>query len=167
MLALGSVDPGHLTKDRGALDMARFHVSRPAVVGTPLGQVTFSKGVVAKIAEVRRGDALIFPAPALALEYGDRVGVIAPREAFPGLRQHFGDSMKATTQFSYASMGLGMSLGVRLGSPEIPIPGVGSFSLGLAGGRSSSRSSSIDSEGSAPCPGTSRCRRISRCATSG
>ena len=132
--ALGRVDPGRITKDRGALDMVRLYVSRPAVVGTPIGQVRFPGGIGAKIAEVRRGDALLFPAPELVLEYGDRVGVIAPREAFPAVRKHLGDSMKSTSEFSYVSVGFGMSLGVLLGLVRVPIPGVGAFSLGLAGG---------------------------------
>lgn len=133
-LALGTVDSGRLIKDRGTLDMVRLFVTRPNAVGLSLRQVQFPDGHGAKIAEVRRGDALLFPAPDLVLEYGDRVGVIAAREALPALRRHFGDSIKATTEFSYASVGLGMSLGVLLGLVEIPIPGVGSFSLGLAGG---------------------------------
>jgi len=133
-LALGHVDPGRIAKDRGALDVARLFVSRAAVVGMPLGQVTFPDGIVAKIGEVRRGDAVLFPALDLVLEYGDRVTVIAPREAIPRLRAHFGDSLKSTAEFSYVSVGLGMSLGVLLGLIAIPIPGVGSFSLGLAGG---------------------------------
>jgi putative transport protein len=114
--------------------MARLFVSRPSVVGMALGEVKLPEGVPAKIAEVRRGDALIFPAPDLVLEYGDRIGVIAARESLPALRKHFGDSIKSTTEFSYATVGLGMSLGVLLGLLKIPIPGVGSFSMGLAGG---------------------------------
>jgi putative transport protein len=133
-LALGSVDHGRMTKDRRALDIARLFVSRPAVVGTTIGKLEFPDGLPAKIAEVRRGDALIFPDPDLVLEYGDRVGVLAARESLPALRKHFGDSIKSTTEFSYVSVGLGMSLGVLLGLLKIPIPGVGSFSLGLAGG---------------------------------
>lgn len=133
-LALGRVDPGRIGKDRGRLDMARFFVSRPSLVGAALGVVHFPEGVDAKIAEVRRGDALLFPAPDLVLEYGDRVGVIAPRESIPALREHFGDSLKSTAEFSYISVGLGMSLGVLLGLLKVPIPGVGHFSLGLAGG---------------------------------
>jgi putative transport protein len=132
--ALGSVAVGRLAKDREALDVARLFVSRAAFVGTSLGQIKFPDGVVAKIAEVRRGDTLLFPAAELVLEYGDRIGVIAAREALPAIRRHFGDSMKSTTEFSYTSVGLGMSLGVLLGLLQVPIPGVGSFSLGLAGG---------------------------------
>ena len=133
-LALGRVDPGRVGKDRGHLDLARVFVSRPAVVGTPLGRLRFPDGIVAKIAEVRRGDAVLFPASDLVLEYGDRVAVIAPREAISDLRKYFGDSMKSTAEFSYVSVGLGMSLGVILGLVAVPIPGVGAFSLGLAGG---------------------------------
>jgi putative transport protein len=77
---------------------------------------------------------VLLPDPGLVLEYGDRIGVIAPREAIPSLRRHFGDSLKSTAEFSYVSVGLGMSLGVLLGLISVPIPSVGSFSLGLAGG---------------------------------
>lgn len=132
--ALGSVDSGRITSDRGALDLIRLYVSRPAVVGTPINQVKFPEGVAAKIAEVRRGDTLVLPTPELVLEYGDRIGVIAARESMPVLRKHFGDSIKSTSEFSYTSVGLGMSLGVLLGLLKIPLPWVGSFSLGLAGG---------------------------------
>ena len=68
------------------------------------------------------------------LEYGDRVGVIGPSEAVPALRRHFGDSIKSTTEVSYVSVGLGMSFGVLLGLLPIPLPGLGRFTLGLAGG---------------------------------
>jgi len=131
---LGRVDAGRITRDRGTLDMVRVFVSRPSVVGSPLGRLTFPDGIVAKVAEVRRGDALLFPHPDLVLEFGDRIGVIADTSAIPAIRRFIGDSMKATTEFSYISVGLGMSLGVLLGLLEIPIPGLGSFSLGLAGG---------------------------------
>jgi putative transport protein len=50
------------------------------------------------------------------------------------LRKFFGDSIKSTTEFSYISIGLGMSLGALVGLIPVPIPGVGSFSLGVAGG---------------------------------
>lgn len=132
--ALGSVSPGRITKDRGALDVVRLFVSRPAIVGTALAKLSFPGGIPAKVAEIRRGDALLFPEPDLILEHGDRVGVLAARESIPELRKHFGDSIKSTAEFSYTSVGLGMSLGVLLGLLIIPIPGLGPFSLGLAGG---------------------------------
>jgi putative transport protein len=74
------------------------------------------------------------PASDLVLEYGDRVAVIVPRESIPQVRAFFGDSLKSAAEFSYVSVGLGMSLGVLLGLVRFPVPGLGSFSLGLAGG---------------------------------
>jgi putative transport protein len=120
--------------DRSALDIGRFFVSRAALTGVPIGRLTWPGGVDAKIVEVRRGDASLIADPALTLEYGDRVSVIASRQALPALRQHFGDSIKSTTEVSYVSVGLGMSFGVLLGLIQVPIPGLGQFSIGLAGG---------------------------------
>jgi putative transport protein len=131
---LGRVERGHLSADRGTLDIARFFVSRAALTGVPLRQVPLPEGLDAKIVDVRRGDSVLLADPGLVLEPGDRVRMIAPRESIAALRKHFGDSIKSTTEFSYVSVGLGMSLGVLLGLVEIPIPGVGRFSLGLAGG---------------------------------
>jgi putative transport protein len=131
---LGRVEIGHLASDRSALDIARFFVSRGALTGVPIGRLTFPDGADAKIVEVRRGDTVLLADPGLVLEYGDRVAVIAPRQAMPGLRRHFGDSIKSTTEVSYMSVGLGMSFGVLLGLVPIPIPGIGRFTLGLAGG---------------------------------
>jgi len=132
--ALGRIDPGRITKDRDALDLVRVFVSRPGVVGTPIGRIRFPDGMVGRIVEVRRGDSVLFPDAELVLEYGDRVALIAPREAIPGLRKHFGDSIKSTAEFSYVSVGLGMSLGVLLGLVQVPVPGIGTFSMGFAGG---------------------------------
>ena len=50
------------------------------------------------------------------------------------IRRHFGDTVKATAEFSYVSLGLGMVMGVLLGLIPIPIPGVGTVTLGIGGG---------------------------------
>ena len=131
---VGRVDPGSLVSDRANLDMLRLYISSAAVVGTPVRQLKFPAGITGSIVEVRRGDAVLLPADDLVLEHGDRIGVIAPRAAFADLRRHFGDSMKSTAEFSYVSVGLGMSIGVLVGLATVPIPGIGAFSLGIAGG---------------------------------
>jgi putative transport protein len=131
---LGHVESGRLVGDRSALDIGRFFVSKAALAGVPIGQLVFPDRVAAKVVEVRRGDAVLIGHSGLVLEYGDRVGVIAPRQALPDIGRFFGDSIKSTTEVSYMSVGLGMSLGVLLGLVPIPLPGIGRFSLGLAGG---------------------------------
>jgi len=131
--------PNHA--DRGELDVARVFVSRAGVVGTALSRFRFPGGIVAKIVEVRRGDAVLLPVPDLVLEYGDRVGLIATREAIPAARKYFGDSLKSTAEFSYVSVGLGMSLGVLLGLVKVRSRAWARSRSVLPAGRSSSRSS--------------------------
>src|SRR5262245_57158442 len=79
-------------------------------------------------------DMDLFPSPDLMLEFGDRVGVLMPPDRREDVRRHFGDTIKATAEFSYVSLGLGMVLGVLLGLIPIPVPGVGKVTLGIAGG---------------------------------
>jgi putative transport protein len=130
---LGRAERGRLSTDRAALDIGRFFVSRAAIPGVPLARA-LPAGVDARIVEIRRGDTVLLPDPGLVLESGDRVAVVASRGALRDLRTHFGDSIKSTTEFSYLSVGLGMSLGVLVGLIPVPVPGVGTFTLGLAGG---------------------------------
>jgi putative transport protein len=76
----------------------------------------------------------LVPSPDLMLEFGDRVGVLMPPDRKEEIRRYFGDTVKATSEFSYVSLGLGMVLGVLFGLIPIPIPGVGVVTLGIGGG---------------------------------
>jgi putative transport protein len=131
---LGRLDPGRLAKDRSALDYIRVFVGKANVVGVPLGQLAMPTGFPTHILHVRRYDADLVPTPDLMLEFGDRIGVLMPPERREAVRAHFGDSVKATAEFSYVSLGLGMVMGVLLGLIPIPIPGVGKVTLGIGGG---------------------------------
>jgi putative transport protein len=129
---LGEAAPGHIARDRSDIDYLRVFASKPTVVGRALGDLDLpgGKGLVV---QVRRGDVDLLPQPDLVLEYGDRVGVFANRGEFAALRKYFGDSIKATAEFSYISIGLGMALGFLLGTISVTLPGVGKISLGLSG----------------------------------
>jgi putative transport protein len=104
------------------------------VVGIPLAQLPLPAGFPAHLLHVRRYDTDIVPTPDLTLEFGDRVGVLMPPDRKEEIRKHFGDTVKATAEFSYVTLGLGMVLGVLLGLIPIPVPGVGVVTLGIAGG---------------------------------
>lgn len=129
---LGESAPGRISKDRSDIDYLRVFASKPDVVGRALGDLDMPGGN-GLVVQVRRGDVDLLPQPDLVLEYGDRVGVFANRSEFPSLRKYFGDSIKATAEFSYISIGLGMALGFLLGAISVTLPGVGKVSLGLAG----------------------------------
>ncbi|HQH53470.1 MAG TPA: TrkA C-terminal domain-containing protein [Candidatus Hydrogenedentes bacterium] len=131
---IGKSAQGRITKDRLDLDYFRLFVSRSGVVGVRLGDLRIAGGSEFSVVHVRRGDADLLPRPELVLEFGDRVGVMARRQERDAVRAYFGDSIKGTTEFSYISLGVGMALGVLLGILPIPVPGLGTLALGVAGG---------------------------------
>jgi putative transport protein len=131
---LGRLEPGRMVKDRASLDYVRVFVGKASVVGVPLSQLPLPKGFPTHLLHVRRYDMDLVPTPDLMLEFGDRVGVLMPPDRKEEIRKLFGDTIKATAEFSYVSLGLGMVLGVLLGLIPIPIPGVGIVTLGIGGG---------------------------------
>ncbi len=131
---LGKLEPGRLASDRADLDYIRVFVGKANVVGIPLSSLPMPSGFPSHLLHVRRYDADLVPTPDLMLEFGDRVGVLTPPDRKEEIRKHFGDTVKATAEFSYVSLGLGMVLGVLLGLIPIPIPGVGIVTLGIGGG---------------------------------
>jgi putative transport protein len=131
---LGRLSPGRLAKDRSELDYIRVFVGKAGVVGVPLGQLALPAGFPFHMLHVRRYDNDLVPTPDLELEYGDRVGVLLPPDRKDEVRKFFGDTVKAAAEISYVSLGIGMVLGVLVGLIPIPIPGVGTVSLGIAGG---------------------------------
>ena len=131
---LGSLAPGRLVKDRADLDYLQVFVGKAGLVGVPLADLSLPKDFPVHILHVRRYDMDLVPSPDLELEFGDRVGVLVPPAAKPEVRKHFGDTVKSAAEFSYVSLGLGMVLGILLGLIPIPIPGVGTVTLGISGG---------------------------------
>jgi putative transport protein len=131
--AIGQAATGDFLRDRSDVDYLRVFASRPTVVGRPLSDLELPGGQGATVLHVRRGDADMVPAPDMILEFGDRVGLIAHRKEFPGLRKYFGDSIRGTAEVSYISVGLGMALGFLVGAISIPLPGIGKMTIGFIG----------------------------------
>src|SRR3954470_6003790 len=131
---LGHLDPNRLGKDRSDLSYQRFFVSKEGLAGVPLAELPMPAGVPLHVVHLRRYDVDLVPSPEAMLEMGDRVGVLVPVEHIQTARAFFGDTVKATAEFSYISVGLGMVLGVLLGLLPIPLLGVGTVTLGIGGG---------------------------------
>ena len=129
----GPAHPGGMVHDRSELDYERFFVSSPAMAGQALAAVQLPMALNARILHLRRSDADLELAPERLLEYGDRVGVLAPRASFPALRKLFGDSVRSTAEVSYIGIGMGVTLGLAFGAIDWPVPLVGQLSFGFAG----------------------------------
>lgn len=130
---LGEEVSGRVTHDRRDLDYLRVFASRAAVVGRTLGDLALPGDRESTVIQLRRGDSELVPTADLVVEPGDRIGLLAHRSDFAVLRTFFGDSIKATAEFSYVSIGLGMALGFLIGAIRIPVPGIGRLSMGLSG----------------------------------
>ena len=131
---LGRLEPGRIGRDRGDLSYQRFFVSKANMTGMRLADLPIPPSASIHVLHVRRYDVDLVPAPELMLEIGDRVGVIVPTEQIAAARALFGDTVKSAAEFSYVSLGFGMVLGVLLGLIPIPLPGIGTVTLGIGGG---------------------------------
>jgi putative transport protein len=131
---LGEPAAEKLSFDRRQIDIRRIFVSRPDVAGKRLADLALPQRFGALVSRVRRGDSDLLPNGETVLELGDRVRVVAPRSRIEELGRFFGDSYRAVSEIDIATFGLGIALGLLLGLLPIPVPGFGTFRLGLAGG---------------------------------
>lgn len=131
---LGQSVVGKVTGDRSKIDYVSAFVSRPDLVGTRLLDLRMPDGVKARVIHIQRGDNDMLPSAGITLETGDRVGILTDRSNFQLMRRFFGNSMRGTTEFSYVCLGIGIMFGVLLGITPLPIPGLGTMKLGVAGG---------------------------------
>lgn len=123
-----------LELDRRVLDFRRIAVSSAKCAGRTLGELDLHGRFGATVTRIRRGDVELVATDELALELGDRVRVVAPRERLAQVSQFFGDSYRALGEIDVVSVGLGICLGLLLGQVAVPLPGDAHFSLGNAGG---------------------------------
>jgi putative transport protein len=130
---LGHDEPRRVVADRSDFDAVRVYVSKPGLLGCCIAEMPMPD-FPARVSHVRRGDVDLLATPDLVIESGDQLVVLAPGDKLAAVRAHFGDSIRATAEFSYVSAGLGMMLGLLLGLIPIPVPGIGQFKLGLACG---------------------------------
>lgn len=131
---LGEASDERLELSRAAVDFRRIFVSDRRVAGHRLRDLDLPQQFGALVTRVRRGDTEFLPHGDTVLELGDRVRVVAPREALGPVSRFFGDSYRALSEIDVLTFSLGLAAGLLLGTVPIPLPGGVSLSLGLAGG---------------------------------
>lgn len=132
-------DLGHpssvpLVLDRSQLDFRRITVSKRDVAGRSLEQLGLPRRFGAIATRVRRGDVDLLATDDLVLQLGDRVRVVARREQMRQVAAFLGDSERGASDLNPVGLALGLTLGLLVGLPTLPMPGGGSFALGVAGG---------------------------------
>lgn len=130
---MGREDPGRISRDRANYDVVRVYVSRAAFVGKSVQQIPLPEYPVV-ISHIRRGDVDIIASPDVMIEFGDLLVAAVPTNRKADVQRFFGDSIKGNAELSFVSIGVGIALGLLLGMIPVPLPGGGTFSLGVAGG---------------------------------
>ena len=124
----------NLHHDRREYDVQQIFVSNPKIVGRSLATLNLNAKYDAIITRIRRGDTEMLALPTTVLELGDRIRFIARRTDLKELSQLFGDSYYESSKVNLFSFGLGMAIGLLIGTIEFGFPGGLKFKLGLAGG---------------------------------
>lgn len=124
----------YLTEDRSLLDMRRVAVSNHHVAGKTIAELKLLRKFGATATRVRRGDVDMLASDDFVLQIGDRVRVVAPRERLPEVAGYLGDSERGSGELDALAFSLGLLLGLLLGLVQVPLPGGGTFELGMAGG---------------------------------
>lgn len=120
--------------NRSMFDSRRIFVSNPKIVGRTLASLEINQKFNAIITRIRRGEMDMIAKGSTVLELGDRVRFIASRDDLEEISQFFGDSYTASSKVNLFSFGLGIGLGLLLGSFELNFGPNFSFKLGYAGG---------------------------------
>ncbi|MFK7755463.1 MAG: aspartate:alanine exchanger family transporter [Flavobacteriales bacterium] len=120
--------------DKTKYDSRRIFVSNAEVTGVTIASLNLEEKFDALITRIRRGDVEMIATGETVLELGDRIRFIARREDLEALSSLFGDSYQQSSKVNLFSFGLGIGLGLLLGSISIPLGSAGDFKLGYAGG---------------------------------
>lgn len=131
---LGEHAESALTYNRSKFDVRRIFVSNPDVVGKSISSLDINKKYNAVISRIRRGDVDMLAKGDTVLEQGDRIRFIAKRSDLKSLADLFGDSYAASSKVNLFSFGLGIGIGLILGSLKLGFSDSFSFQLGTAGG---------------------------------
>jgi putative transport protein len=115
-------------------EVKRIFVSNIDVVGKSLSSLNLPEKFDAVITRIRRGDHDMLAKSDTVLEIGDRIRFVARKKDLKALSKFFGDSYYESSKVNLFSFGLGIALGLIIGTIEWNLPGNISFKLGFAGG---------------------------------
>lgn len=123
-----------LMYDRSVFEMRRMFVSNPKIAGRTVASLNLAERFPVILTRIRRGDVDSLVQSDTVLELGDRIRVLAKPKDLKYMAELLGDSYEELSHIDLLSFGLGMGLGILIGSIEMTLPGGILFSLGFAGG---------------------------------
>ncbi|MFZ5450915.1 MAG: putative transporter [Thermodesulfobacteriota bacterium] len=134
-MTVGEESPEDLTLASGPLTSRQVLVTRPEVVGKPLGELRECYPFELKATRLTRADLDMSISPTLRLRFGDVLLLVGTEENLDRAAEVLGNSIKEMNLVRLVPMFLGIALGVVVGCypftvGNMPAP----LRLGLAGG---------------------------------
>lgn len=132
---LGAEYTGEILQGKNRLEVRRIFASSPDVCGKTLRKIGIFRTYEGIVTRVRRGDRDFIPNAETTIMPGDRLRVVAPRENLSAISEFIGDSYHEASEFNMLTFGLGLAMGIALGTVSISLPmGIGTFEVGPVAG---------------------------------
>ena len=132
---LGTRSNDTVMQDYRQLDLRRIFVSNPQIAGRKLRELALHQHHEGTVTRIRRGDRDFIAHAETVLRPGDRLRVIAPRERMAEISAYLGDSYQETSEVNILTFGLGLAMGLALGTVRVSLPtGLGEFEIGPVAG---------------------------------
>ncbi len=130
----GEPNKEQLAGDQSVFATRRMFISNAQTAGKTVAALNLHEQYQVVLTRIRHGDLDSLVHADTVLELGDRIRVLAKQEDMKALEKLFGDSYEQLSHIDLLPFGLGMGLGILIGSIEMTLPGDILFSLGFAGG---------------------------------
>ena len=134
-LAIGHRVDEDLRKAPGLLVSKRVIVTHKDVVGKTIADTQIGQRFGVTVTRVSRQDMILTAMPNMRLQFGDMLNLVGEEAAIELAAKALGNSVRQLNETSFASIFVGIALGILLGLypwslPGVPVP----LRLGLAGG---------------------------------
>jgi putative transport protein len=115
-------------------ERAEVVVTNPKVLGRTLRDMHLRGQFGVTISRIERYGASFVPTGATVLANGDRLTAVGPPDGLQEFLRVAGHRVRKLHETDILSMAAGLAAGVAIGLVPIPLPMIGTITLGLAGG---------------------------------
>jgi putative transport protein len=134
-LSIGSRVDEDLRKAPGNIVAKRVIVTHKDVIGKTIAATRISERFGVTVSRVSRQDMILTAIPDLKLQFGDMLNIVGEEASIDGAAKVLGNSVRQLNETSFASIFIGITVGILFGLYPWPLPGMPvPLRLGLAGG---------------------------------